>query len=78
MTTNFNLESALATVKMLSTLDKIKLIQHLTSQIEVTLKETQLIPHPSLRGLWRGLELGETEIAQLREEIWSDFPRRNI
>ncbi|RKZ54921.1 MAG: hypothetical protein DRQ99_30710 [Candidatus Parabeggiatoa sp. nov. 3] len=68
----------LQTVSLLSTIEKLKLIQALTTQIESDLKVTQPAPRQSLRGLWRGLEISETEIAEARNEMWANFPREPI
>ncbi|RKZ47404.1 MAG: hypothetical protein DRR16_14020 [Candidatus Parabeggiatoa sp. nov. 3] len=58
-----------------STIEKLKLIQALTTQIESDLKVTQPAPRQSKRGLWRGLEISETEMAEARNEMWGNFPR---
>jgi hypothetical protein len=62
----------------LSTVEKLKLIQQLTAQIESELKLVQPKPRKSLRGLWQGLNFSEEEIAEDRDEMWSNFPRQNI
>lgn len=38
-------------------------------------KELSVHPRPrkSLRGLWRGLTIGEEEIAEIRREMWEHF-----
>ncbi len=78
MEKNINLQRMLQTVSLLSTIEKLKLIQALTTQIESDLKVTQPAPRQSLRGLWRGLEISETEIAEARNEMWANFPREPI
>ena len=35
-------------------------------------------PRKSLRGLWRGLDITEEEIAEARREMWSNLPREDI
>jgi len=35
-------------------------------------------PRKSLRGLWRGLDIGESEIAEIRREMWADFGDREL
>jgi hypothetical protein len=78
MEKNINLEQALKMVTMLSTMEKLKLIQQLSTQIELELKLTQQKPRKSLRGLWRGLNISEAEIAEARHEMRGNFPRENI
>ncbi|MBL7063283.1 MAG: hypothetical protein ISS49_03610 [Anaerolineae bacterium] len=44
--------------------------------------EKELFVHPrprkSLRGLWRGLTIGEEEIAEIRREMWEHFGEREF
>ncbi len=60
------LENSLVWIKMLSTLEKIQLIQQLTKEIELELSATSTTSRKSLRGLWKGLHLysapSQTEI----------------
>ncbi len=72
------LEQVLDTVKHLSLVDKVRLIQLVAPQIERELKMTQAIPRKSLRGLWRGLDITAEDISQARREMWGNFPRENI
>jgi hypothetical protein len=43
-------------------------------------KELPVHPRPrkSLRGLWRGLTIGEEEIAEIRREMWEHFGEREF
>jgi hypothetical protein len=75
MEKNRDLINVLQTVSLLSTIEKLKLIQELTAQIESDLKVTPLKPRKSLRGLWRGVNLSETEITEARKEMWGNFPK---
>ena len=61
-----------------STIEKLKLIQALTTQIESDLKVTQQASRQSLRGLWRSLEISEAEIAEAKNEMWGNFPKEPI
>jgi hypothetical protein len=73
-----SLEEALKLVKQLSPLDKARLIERIVPDIERELKAAQPTPRKSLRGLWRGLDITEEEIAEARREMWSNFPREDI
>jgi hypothetical protein len=73
-----NLYQILETATLLSTMEKLKLIQQLTTQIESELRVTQPKPRKSLRGLWRGLNISEAEIAEARNEMWGNFPKESI
>jgi hypothetical protein len=32
----------------------------------------------TLRGIWRGLDTSEEDIAEVRREMWGDFPREDV
>jgi len=72
------LEEALDLVKQLSPLDKARLIERIVPDIERELKAARSTPHKSLRGLWRGLDITEEEIAEARREMWGNLPREDI
>ncbi len=72
------LEEALDLVKQLSALDKARLIERIVPDIERELKTARPTPRKSLRGLWRGLDITEEEIAEARREMWGNFPREDI
>lgn len=57
-----SLGEILGSVRLLSTEEKIKLIKHLSDQIEMDLKGKKTGPRRSLRGLWKGLNI--TELAE--------------
>ena len=72
------LEEALDLVKRLSPLDKARLVERIVPDIERELKAARPTPRKSLRGLWRGLDITEEEIAEARREMWGNFPREDI
>lgn len=72
------LEEALALVRQLSSVDKTRLIERISPDIQRELKTGRSIPRKSLRGLWRGLDITEEEIAEARREMWGNFPREDI
>jgi hypothetical protein len=67
------IEDALELIKQLSLIDKIRLIERIAPQIEHELTSIQLKPRKSLRGLWRGSNISESDIAQMRQEVWANF-----
>ena len=71
------LEEVLELAKQLSLVDKVSLIEKVTPQIK---RELTIQPKPrrSLRGIWRGFNIGEQDITEARKEIWKNFPRENI
>ncbi len=72
------LEEALTLVRELSPVDKARLIERIVPDIERELKTARSMPLKSLRGMWRGLDITEEEIAEARREMWGDFPREDI
>ena len=69
------LEDALTLARELSPVDKERLIEYIVPDIERELKTARSMPHKSLRGLWRGLDVTGEDIAEARREMWGDFPR---
>ncbi len=47
----------------------MRLIEQVASQIEPQLAQTPL-HRKSLRGLWRGIDISESEIAEVRAQMW--------
>jgi len=75
-----SLQEVLKLAKQLTSIDKIRLIQQLTPDIEREL--SQIKPHSkkSLLGLCAdlGIAPSEGEIDRTRNEIWTNFPREDI
>jgi len=71
------LEEVLSLVKRLSPLDKVRLIEQITSDIK---GELMAAPRKSLWGLCADLGTAPSaeEIDQVRKEEWADFPREDI
>lgn len=72
------LEDVMALVKQLPARDKMRLIAWIAPEIERELP----VDHPQsqevLRGLWRGLDITEEDIAEARREMWGNFPRGDV
>lgn len=72
------LEKILKLARRLSSRDKLRLIERIVPQIELDLRTRNGAPRKSLLGLWRGLDLSDQDIADVRREMWTDFPRKDI
>ena len=72
------LEEALQVVEKLSLIDKVRLLEAIAPQITQALIAKQSQPRKSLRGLWRGIDTPESDIDNLRDEMWRNFPREDI
>ena len=75
MEDSVTLQEALALVRRLSPVNKARLIEPGVPDIERELNAARPTPRKSLRGLWRGLDITEEEIAEARREMWGSFPR---
>jgi hypothetical protein len=75
--TAVTLEEVLNLVKQLKLVDKVRLIERVAPQIERELAQTP-VHRKSLRGLWRGVDISEADIAEVRRQMWGDFPRKDI
>lgn len=78
MENTVTLKQLLPLVQQLPLMDRVHLIALLAPQIERDLRQVQPMPRQSLRGLWRGLKITESEVDAIREEMWRGFPREDI
>jgi hypothetical protein len=78
MEETITLEEVLNLAKRLSSVDKVRLIEHIAPEIERDLVAVQTAPRTSLRGVWQGIDITEEDIAQARREMWGSFPREDI
>lgn len=78
MNESVTLEEVLASVRQLSPVDKARLIERIVPDIERELKSLRSTPRKSLRGLWRGLDITQEDIAEARREMWGSFPREDV
>ncbi|MBN1876893.1 MAG: hypothetical protein JXA33_21905 [Anaerolineae bacterium] len=72
------LQEVLPLIQQLSLVDKVRLIEQITPQIQRDLRLMSSTQRRSLYGLWRGLDITEDDIAEVRREMWQSFPRGDI
>lgn len=74
------LQEVLQLAKQLTPIDKVRLIQQLTPDLERELSQNKSKPKKSLLGLCAdlGKAPSESEIDLVRDEVWSKFPREDI
>ncbi|HEX4945978.1 MAG TPA: hypothetical protein VFZ34_04920, partial [Blastocatellia bacterium] len=70
------LDAVFQLAKQLSALDKVRLVEGIAAEIERDLQAPK--PRQSLRGLWKGAGITDEDIAEIRHEMWADFPRAEI
>ncbi len=72
------LEEPLDLARQLSPVDRVRLIQRVAPDIERELVAVKPVRRRSLRGLWRGLDISEEDIAEARRGMWGNFPREDV
>ncbi len=70
------LDTVLQLAKQLSAVDKVRLFERLAPEIERDLQAAK--PRESLRDLWKGLNITDEDITEMRREMWANFPRADI
>ena len=72
------LEDVLNLAQQLSPLDKVRLVEPVSAQLEKDLTRTQRPDRKSLRGLWQGVDITEQDMAEARQAMWKNFPREHL
>ena len=67
--TAVTLEEVLNLLKQLKLVDKVRVIEQVAPQIERELAQTP-VHRKSLRGLWRGVDISESDIAEVGGQMW--------
>lgn len=70
-------EEVLALLRKLPPREQLRVVSKALPALEKELS-AQPQPRKSLRGLWRGLAIGEKEIAEARQEMWGHFGDRGF
>ena len=78
MADSVTLEEVLNLAKQLSPLDRVRLIEQITPQLKRDLVAAPSQPRKSLRGIWKGIDIGEADLAEVKAEMSSNFPREDI
>ena len=72
------LEEVVNLAKQLSPLDRIRLIEQITPHLKRDLIVSPSQPRKSLRGIWKGIDISEADITEVKAEISEHFPREDI
>ncbi len=78
MANSVTLEEVLNLAKQLSPLDRIRLIEQITPQLKRDFVVAPSQPRKSLRGIWKGIDISEADLAEVKAEMSSNFPREDI
>jgi hypothetical protein len=78
MANSVTLKEVLNLAKQLSPLDRIRLIEQITPQLKRDLVVTPSQPRKSLRGIWKGIDITEVDITEVKAEMSGNFPREDI
>ena len=71
MADSVTLEKVLNLAKQLSPLDRIRLIEQITPQLKRDLVVVPSQPRKSLRGIWKGIDISEADLAEVKAEMSS-------
>lgn len=78
MADSVTFEEVLNLAKQLSPLERILLIEQIAPQLKRDLIVVSSQPRKSLRGIWKGIDIGEADLAEVKAEMNSNFPREDI
>ena len=78
MNQSVTLAAVLKLVEALSPSDKLKLVEQMMPTIDTRENDVLEAPRKSLRGVWHGIDITEADIAAARQEMWGNFPRKDI
>ncbi|MGB5712387.1 MAG: hypothetical protein WBM44_15930 [Waterburya sp.] len=78
MADSITLEEVLNLAKQLSPLDQIRLIEQITPQLKRDLVIMPSQHRRSLRGIWKEIDISEADLAEVKAEMSSNFPREDI
>jgi hypothetical protein len=57
--------------------EKLRLLEKLTPRVVRQAQAAGTGKRRSLRGVWKGLDITESDIAEVRKEMWEGFPRED-
>ncbi len=72
------LEQTLSLALKLSPVDKVHLVERVVVTLESDLTSKPTKTKRSLYGIWSDVNVSEEDIDQARDEMWGDFPRKDI
>ena len=72
------LDEVVGMARGLSPLDKVRLVEEVMALLEADLAGQNTGPARSFYGIWPDANVSDEDIAQARQEMWNDFPRKEI
>lgn len=78
MSQSITVEQVLTLSEQLSLVEKVRLIELIVPKITRELTIQKQITRKSLRGIWSTSNLSEAQINENRDEMWVNFPDRDI
>lgn len=76
MNTVVTLDEVMQLATQLTAIDKVRLFERLAPELERAVLTAQ--PRESLRGLWQGVNITDEDLAEVRREMWGNFPREDF
>jgi hypothetical protein len=77
MQNTVSLDEIVEMAEHLPLVDRVRLIERLAPSIARELQGPKTA-RKSLRGLWKGITISDEDIAEVRREMWSGFPRNDV
>jgi hypothetical protein len=72
------LETVIGMARGLSPLEKVRLVEEVMTLLEEDLTGRKTGPRHSLYGLLPNADISAEDIAEAREEMWGNFPHRDV
>ena len=78
MNTQPSVEQILELAERLPLKEKLRLLERLTPRVARQAQAAKSGKRRSLRGIWKGLDITDDDIAEARKEMWKGFPREDV
>jgi hypothetical protein len=79
MSSQPSVEQILDLAEQLLLPDKLRLLERLAPRVARQARNiTRAVPPRSLRGIWKGLDVTDDDIEEVRKEMWGGFPREDV
>lgn len=75
---NVTTDKVVELLRQLPPRERLRVLVRVLPELEKALGEPELEPRPPLRGLWRGLNITDEDLAEARREMWSHFPSEDL
>jgi hypothetical protein len=71
---NITTDQVVELLRQLPPRERLRVVLRVLPELEQSLPPPASGPRQSLRGLWRGLDISDEDIEEVRREMWGKFP----